>query len=148
MDETTQYHYYYPIDIRYSDLDPQGHVNNTAYLTYLESARLGYYEAVGIWDKHSNEKTGMVVAHIDIDYLAPIFFGQDIRVGIRAERIGTKSLTLGFQIEALPEGKPMARGRSIMVAFDNNTDTSRIFPQDWRKKINIFEKGTEANETA
>jgi len=148
MDEIKTFRYFHLIDIRYSDLDPQGHVNNTAYLTYVESARLGYYEAVGIWDKHSNEKTGMVVAHIDIDYLAPIFFGQDIQVGVRAERIGTKSLTLGFQIEALPEGKPMARGRSIMVAFDNDTDTSRIFPQDWRDKITKFEEGVTAHETA
>lgn len=148
MDETLSFRYYYPIDIRYSDLDPQGHVNNTAYLTYLESARLGYYGAVGIWDKHSGEKTGMVVAHIDIDYLAPIFFGQDIQVGLRAERIGTKSLTLGFQIESLPEGKPMARGRSIMVAFDNETDTSRLFPQDWRDKITKFEEGVNIDETA
>jgi len=148
MPQSDTFTYYHPIAIRYSDLDPQGHVNNTAYLTYLESARLGYYEAVGIWDKHSGEKTGMVVAHIDIDYLSPVFFGQKIRVGLHTERIGTKSLTLGFQVESLPDGKPMARGRSIMVAYDNDAETSRIFPQDWREKILEFEEGVNTDATA
>ena len=44
-----QFTYYHPITVRYSDLDPQGHVNNAVYLTYVEIARLGYYEATGIW---------------------------------------------------------------------------------------------------
>ena len=36
------YTYYHPINVRFADLDPQAHVNNAIYLTYLESARLGY----------------------------------------------------------------------------------------------------------
>ena len=35
------YHFSYPIEVRYGDLDPQGHVNNAKYLTYMEQARVG-----------------------------------------------------------------------------------------------------------
>ena len=139
---TIKFSYYHPITVRYGDLDPQGHVNNAVYLTYVESARLGYYEATGIWQKDSGALTGMVVAHLDIDYLSPITLGQLIQVGIRLVRIGNKSLTLDFQIEALPEKSLVARGTSLMVAYDNDTQKSRPFPAEWREKILQF---TEKN---
>ena len=135
-----QFTYYHPINLRYGDLDPQGHVNNAVYLTYVESARLGYYEATGIWRSDSGMLTGMVVAHIDIDYLAPITPGKDIRVGIRLLRIGNKSLTLGFQIESVKEGSVVAKGTSVMVAYDNDAEKSIAFPQEWREMILNYEE--------
>lgn len=132
--------YYYPITIRYSDLDPQEHVNNAVYLSYLESARLGYYKEVGIWDAEKGIKTGMVVARIEIDYLAPITLGQSIQVGLRVERMGNKSLTFAFLIESVSSGKALARGISVMVAYDNQTERSIPLPEDWRRLINLFEE--------
>ncbi len=66
--ETKNFTYTHPITVRYSDLDPQGHVNNAAYLTYMESARLGYYERSGIWAPNAGKSTGFVVARVEIDY--------------------------------------------------------------------------------
>jgi acyl-CoA thioester hydrolase len=132
--------YYHPITVRYRDLDPQGHVNNTVYLTYLESARLGYYEKVGLWQRDSGITTGMVVAHNEIDYLAPIFLGQEVRVGLRMLRVGKKSLTFDFQIESIKDGKVLARGQSVMVAYDAKAGESILVPDEWREKISLFEK--------
>lgn len=140
--------FYYPISVRFADLDPQGHVNNAVYLTYLESARLGYYQAAGIWHRDSGMKTGMVVARIEIDYLAPIFFGQSLRVGLRMERMGNKSFTLAFQIELDPQGNALARGKSTMVTYDNQAEKSMPIPLDWRKKINKFEGWDEHDDIA
>ncbi len=134
------YHFYHPITVRYGDLDPQGHVNNAVYLTYVESARLGYYQATGIWRRDSGMLTGMVVAHIDIDYRAPITLGQAIRVGIRLVRIGNKSLNLAFQMEALPSKTIAATGASVMVAYDNDAQQSIPFPREWREKILKYEE--------
>jgi len=119
-----KFSYTHPITVRYGDLDPQGHVNNAVYLTYIESARLGYYEATGIWQSDSGLLTGMVVAHNDIDYVASITLGMAIRVGIRLVRIGHKSLTLAF---------------SVMVAYDSIEKKSISFPPAWREKIHLFE---------
>ncbi len=139
MEESKSFTYYHPIVVRYGDLDPQGHVNNAVVLSYLESARLGYYEKVGIWQRDSGMTTGMVVAHIDINYLAPIYLGQGVRVGLRMARLGTKSLTFDFRIEKVPGPHHLAQGKSVMVAFDNETEKSILIPPDWREKINQFE---------
>jgi len=137
MKET--FNFFYPITVRYRDLDAQGHVNNAVYLTYLESARIAYYQAVGFWHPGAFPQTGMVVAHNAIDYLAPIFFGQSIRVGFRTDAMGTKSLKMSFVIEN-GDGQEVARGKSVMVAYDNQQDKSVPIPEDWRKKITQFEK--------
>jgi acyl-CoA thioester hydrolase len=144
--QTETFTYTHPITVRYGDLDPQGHVNNAAYLTYLESARLGYYTQSGIWQ--SGTRTGMVVARIEIDYLAPITYGQGVQVGLRLERLGEKSLTFAFQIETISERCALACGRSIMVAYDNATESSRPVPAAWREKLSQFEGWTTNNETA
>jgi acyl-CoA thioester hydrolase len=139
MTTHSNYTYYHPITIRFADLDAQAHVNNAVYLTYLESARLGYYEQAGIWRPNPSMQTGMVVAHIDIDYLAPIRFGQAIQVGLRLDRMGNKSFTLAFLIELIKEKTPLARGTSVMVPYDQKTGTSIPIPADWREKITQFE---------
>ena len=140
MNEPTNYTYYHSITVRFADLDSQGHVNNAVYLTYVESARLGYYEQAGIWRRESGVNTGMVVAHIDIDYLSPIFFGQEIRVGQRLARLGHKSFSLEFLIESVPGGVPLASGTSVMVPYDSKREKSIPIPPEWRKKILEFER--------
>ncbi|MDY6867578.1 MAG: thioesterase family protein [Chloroflexota bacterium] len=147
MNKNKPFTYYHPIVVRYGDLDPQGHVNNAVVLTYLESARLGYYEKAGIWKQDSGITTGMVVAHIDIDYLAPIYLGQAVRVGLRMDRMGTKSLTFAFRIEAMPGARPLAKGKSVMVVYDNKMEKSIPVPPAWREKINQFETVEVEDET-
>ena len=132
--------YYHPIIVRYADLDPQSHVNNAVYMTYLESARLGYYEAAGIWHPGSGTLTGMVVVKAEIEYLEPIFMGQSIQVGVRLDALGTSSLTFAFQIESVPESRPLARGKTVMVAFDNEKGVKRPVPPEWREKLNRYEE--------
>jgi len=138
--------YTHPITVRYRDLDPQGHVNNAVYLTYLEAARIGYYQRVAIYHPDQTLLTGMVVVRNEIDYLAPIQLGQEIQVGLRIERLGTKSITFTFQMAAVLDGKTLAKGRSVMVAYDNETEQGIPIPADWREKIINYEKSKGNHE--
>ena len=147
MTAKKDFSYYHPIVVRYGDLDPQGHVNSAVYLTYLESARLGYYEKAGIWQRESGMLTGMVVAHIEINYLAPIHLGQSLQVGLSLAHIGNKSITFDFQIETEPDCQPLADGISVMVAYDNQKGKSMPLPPDWREKLTRFEKMDKTDET-
>jgi len=143
------FNFYHPITVRYADLDPQRHVNNAAVVTYLESARMAYYQAAGIWDGISFDRFGMVVAGMHIDYLAPIRFGQAVRVGLRVSHMGNKSLRFRFRVEEDNSGQALARGEVVMVAYDPQNERSIPIPADWREKIDTFEKrGTHNDHTA
>ena len=47
-----------PLEVRYADLDPQWHVNNTRYLTYLEQGRMAYLVHLGLWDGKDSTSWG------------------------------------------------------------------------------------------
>lgn len=131
--------YYHPIIVRYADLDPQQHVNNAAYLTYLETARMGYYSESGLWNGKSVREIAMVVASLQIDYLKSIRFGQKVRVGLMVSHIGNKSIRFQYQIEEVDSGEVFARGEFVMVAYDTPNERSIRVPDEWRQKIAQFE---------
>lgn len=140
MDKFT---FYYPIQVRMGDLDPFGHVNNSRFLTYLESARLAYFQHLNLWDGINFQRMEIIVADVHIAYIKPIMWGQNIRVGQRVSRIGNKSIHFEYQIEDKDTGAVMATAECVMVAYNYDTMSAIPVKADWRKTINQFEKLTE-----
>jgi acyl-CoA thioester hydrolase len=135
----TAFHFHLPLEVRYADLDPQWHVNNTRYLTYLEQGRLAYLVHLGLWDGQDFNRLGMIVADMHIAYLAPVMLWQKIRLDLCVARIGTKSLTFEYQIVDEASGEAAATAESVMVAYDYEGHRSIAVPGDWRQKIGAFE---------
>jgi len=133
------FYFYYPIQVRYGDLDPQWHVNNAHFITFIEQARFAYLLELGLFDGVSFVDLGLIVADVHMTYLAPIALGQSIRVGVRVARIGHKSLTFEYQIEDEATAQPLATAETVMVAYDYHTHTSQPVSAAWREKIEKYE---------
>ncbi len=101
------------LEVRYRDLDPLGHVNNAVYLSYIELARVRYFELLGIAGGAMGEGPAPLVARAEIDYLRPVLLGQRVRVGARIERLGRTSFTMAYLVAA--DGEPAARARTVHV---------------------------------
>lgn len=137
MDE---FRFYLPITVRYGDLDPQGHVNNARYLTFMEQARVSYARQLGLWQGDSFLNFGMIMADVHVTFRAAILWGQDIRVGMRISRLGTKSMDSLYVIEDAPGGHILADGSSVLVAYDYHAQSTIPIPDEWRHAITEFEK--------
>ena len=86
--------FFHPTEVRYGDLDPQGHVNNAKYLTYFEQARIYYLIQLGLFNKdQSFMEVGVIIADIHITYHSTTHYGDDIKVGVKITKIGAKSIT-------------------------------------------------------
>lgn len=133
------FHFYHSLEVRYGDIDAQGHVNNAKYLTYIEQARMAYLLHLTLWDGKSFTDVGTILAQASVNYLAPIHLQQPIRVGVRVSRLGNKSLTMHYTLEDTQTGQELATGESVMVAYDYHTQTSIPVPENWRKMIQDFE---------
>jgi acyl-CoA thioester hydrolase len=134
------FRFYYPIEVRYGDLDPQGHVNNAKHLTYFEQARVAYMIELGLFTRdQSFMEIGVILADVHITYLAPIYFGQNIKVGVRAVKFGTKSMTWEQNIMDADSGKELAWGEVIIVTYDYEQEKTTSIPQHWKEKIMEFE---------
>ena len=133
------FRFFQDITVRYGDLDPQGHVNNARYLTYLEHARLSYIRALGLWDGHSFFSIGFILATAEITYKAPILLGQKVRVGVRIPRLGNKSLTMVYTVRDGETGEELASAETVLVAYDYRTGATMPLPDHWREAIRRFE---------
>ena len=136
----SDFRFYHPIEVRYGDLDPQGHVNNAKHLTYFEQARIAYWIQLGLFTKdQSFMEIGLIVADIHIVYLEPVYFGQNIKVGVRVAKLGNKSMTWEQNIVDADTDRELARGELVIVTYDYNAGKSIPIPSEWREKITIFE---------
>jgi acyl-CoA thioester hydrolase len=132
--------FYLPVEVRYGDLDPQGHVNNAKHLTYFEQARIAYWINMGLFTKdQSFMELGVILADVHITYLAPIYFGQDIKVGVHVAKLGLKSMTWEQNIVDADTGRELSKGEVVVVAYDYVAHKTMPIPQDWREKITRFE---------
>jgi len=137
----SQFNFYHPIEVRYGDLDPQGHVNNAKHLTYFEQARIAYKIELGLFTKdQSFMEIGVILADIHITYFEPIYYGQNIKVGVHAVRLGNKSMTWEQNIVDADTDKELAKGEVVMVTYDYRAEKTISIPQEWREKIVVFEK--------
>lgn len=134
-----EFRYYHPIEVRYGDLDPQAHVNNAKFLTYLEQARINYMRYLGLWESDSFLDIGIILADVHIAYRAPITFRQPVRVGVCFDRLGNKSLKMKYRIENSQTGQEYATAETVQVAYDYRTQSTIPIPDLWREKISDFD---------
>ena len=131
----------YPIEVRYGDLDPQGHVNNANFLTYLEQTRIHYLVALGLFKKDwSFLEVGIIVAEAQITFLSPILFGMDVMVEARVSRLGNKSMDMLYGMVDSATGAQLARASTTLVTFDYHENKTILIPDEWRRRISEFEK--------
>jgi acyl-CoA thioester hydrolase len=133
------FRFFHPITVRYGDLDPQGHVNNAAFLTYLEHARVNYIRHLELWDGKSFLEIGFILARIELDYKAPILITEQVEVGVRTSRLGNKSLDMEYIIREIGSEKIYSVGKTVQVAFDYQTGKTIPLRPDWRERITEFE---------
>lgn len=128
-----------PVVVRYGDLDPQWHVNNARFLTFLEHARMAYLMKLGLFDGENFFDFNLIVADIHISYRAPIKLNQKVKVWIRTEKIGNKSFVFAYEIRDDESGQVLATAESIMVTYDYRQQKSIPVPSEWRNAISELE---------
>lgn len=127
-----------PLPLRFNDLDMAGHVHNSEYLNYFEIGRIDFFNKIidSTWDW---KKKGILVARNEVDYVLPIYFQDQLIIETFYEETGKKSITLGYRIIREREGvhELCSKGRSILVCFDFQLNTSvEVFPE-WRAKLEM-----------
>ncbi|MHB8808180.1 MAG: acyl-CoA thioesterase [Anaerolineaceae bacterium] len=135
----SKFRFFYPVQIRYADLDAQWHVNNAHFLTILEQARLSYIRQLGLWDGKSFLDLGVIIADIHIAYKAPIALEDEIQVALRISHIGNKSMTMENEILNTKDRSLKAQAEVVLVTYDFHSKMTIPVPESWRKKIMEFE---------
>lgn len=117
--------------VRFRDLDALGHVNNAVFLTYIESARFAYLRHLGA--AATLEDMNIIVARIEIDFRAPVRFGEEVEVSVRVSRFGDKSFDLEHELRV---GETVvAEAKTVLVTYDYAERRPVEIPAAWREKL-------------
>src|SRR3954469_5352788 len=112
--------------IRFGDLDPQGHVNNTVFATFFETGRVALLREPG--NALSPPGTTSVLARLDINFLRELHWPGAVEIGTGVAGIGRSSFT--FLQAIFHEGACAATGRATMVMIDAATRRSPPLPEE------------------
>lgn len=126
-----------PIQIRFNDVDKFGHVNNTIYFQFYDTAKTDYFAQVC---RDVNwEQVAIVVVKVEADFVSQIKAGDHIAARTRVTRVGNKSFQLEQDIIDTDTQEVKCRCISVMVLYDLVSHSSMAFPEAWRQAICQFE---------
>lgn len=119
---------------QFRDLDPNNHVNQAIYFSYLEQARSRYrYEALKI----DHNRGPLAVVYQEMEYSAPVRMNQELTVAQRVREVGRSSLQVEYEVRT-NEGVA-ATGEVVLVTIDRESGGSVPIPEDVRARIVAYE---------
>lgn len=127
-----QYPFVHWEEVRFRDLDALGHVNNAVYASYLESARIAYYQQL---TRQPLEQLGLILGELTLRYRAPAFFGDRLAIGVRIASIGTKSFVMEYAIGRASDDALIATASTVLVAYDYKRGVSVPVPEVVRQVL-------------
>jgi acyl-CoA thioester hydrolase len=142
-----RYKFYYPLRVRYTEVDVQRHVFFGNYLTYFDIALTEYTRAIGYY------YPDMVASGVDMFYVEAncqykgrAYFDDLLHVHTRIGHIGNTSLTFEFAIYKQPAGELIATGDIVAVAVDASTERPIRVPDELREAVARFEGELGGNQ--
>ncbi len=132
-----KFHHVLPLQIRFNDVDKFGHINNTIYFQFYDTAKTEYFASVceGVdW-----ERVAIVVVKIEAEFVAQIKAGSHIACRTRVVRIGNKSFHLEQEVFDTDTQEIKSRCLSVMVLYDLIHQQTMPFPDEWRRAISSYD---------
>lgn len=131
-----EYHHFMSIQLRWMDADAFGHVNNTMYFQYYDTAKMDYFRKVchEITDRYA-----IVTVHLEADFMHQVYTkDEEVVVKSAITRIGRTSFTFCQELVG-KDGEVKCVGETIMVLFDTDKEQAVPFTPEWRETIERFE---------
>lgn len=126
----------FAVQVAWAEMDAFGHVNNTVYLRWFESARIHYFEQLGVATTvASTAPAWPILAHTAVDYRSPVVYPDTIDVAARVTKLGTTSFTMEYRATSRAQGKVVAEGVGVVVMIDPKTGVKQPLDPDLRARM-------------
>jgi acyl-CoA thioester hydrolase len=133
----------YPISVEipvaWGEMDSFQHVNNVVYARWMETARVAYFNRLGLMCPLRADGVGPIVARIALDFDRPVNFPDTIRVDATVRTIGKSSLTLAYRIWSTAQQAQVATGEDVVVLFDYRAGRKAHVDEALREAIGELE---------
>jgi acyl-CoA thioester hydrolase len=127
-----------PAQLRFSDVDRFGHVNNSVYFSLFDMCKTRYFNDVVGTDIF--DRMAPVVVHIEANFISPVFFPDEIVIDTSIVKIGNKSFTLLQRALNQRTEEVKCYCETVMVMMDTVTNESVEIDSEFRTKVSSYER--------
>ncbi|GAC1442306.1 MAG: thioesterase family protein [Solirubrobacteraceae bacterium] len=120
--------------VRFGDLDAMRHLNNVAFLTFFESARIAYIG--GLIPAHNPadpDDFGLIFAECHIRYRSPGQYGERIDTHLRPAQVQRSAFRIEFEMRV--GERLLADGYGVLVGYDYSAARSAPLPDSLRELL-------------
>lgn len=127
------------VPVAWGDMDAFGHVNNTIYFRWFETARIAYFTHIGLPTQlATRQPTGLgpILARTTCDFRLPLVFPDTVTIQSTVHKLGTTSFVMGYRVLSVAhDGAVAAEGEGVIVVIDYDTGKKAALPEDLRARI-------------
>ena len=134
-----------PIQLRFNDFDALGHVNNSVYFSFYDLGKTSYFNEV-LPDVSVSKEVGVVIGHIEVSFLLPVYPEEKVAVETAVIEIGNKSFKLLQHLIDVETNEVKCICQTVMVCFDAKTKTTHAISEKWRMAMAEFEGNHELSK--
>jgi acyl-CoA thioester hydrolase len=128
----------YPV--QWGDQDAFGHVNNTIYLRWTESARIDYMSRIALWKGDGPLITGPILASMTCNYKIPLTYPDTVHTGSRVTRFGNSSFQMSHRIVSVNHSAVAAEVDCTLVYYDYTVARPARVPDEIRDAVARLER--------
>ena len=131
IDEDT-FRFWYPVNVRFRDIDVGGHAHHSEALVFFEEARSAYWREV-VWQGEIGE-IDYILAEASIRYLQRVLYPDRLEVGVRVSRLGKKHFEMEYLVRS-GDGRQLVSGRTTQIMYDYGAGATKRIPEEARERI-------------
>jgi acyl-CoA thioester hydrolase len=122
--------------VRFADLDAMRHLNNVAFLTFFESARVAYLTALlAGYRPEQRDAFGTVVAEVHLNYRSPAYYDEEIHTWLRPANIARSAFRIEVEMRSGRDDRLLAEGYAVLVGFHYGLGKSVPLPDNFRAAL-------------
>lgn len=126
------YRVWQTITTRWADNDAYGHVNNTVYYTWFDTAVNAWLIETGLMDLHGGDRIGLV-AETGCRFARSLAYPDPVEIGLGVEHIGNSSVRYRLGVFQTDSSEAAAEGHFIHVYVARDTRRPAPLPDRWRQ---------------
>jgi acyl-CoA thioester hydrolase len=130
----SDFRFFCPLAVRWGDMDALGHVNNAAYMTYLESARIAFFERVG-WRFPAARQGSPVVVSQTLNYRQAVAYPARLEIGVVCSEMRHRSFVLTYALFREGTDTLVGDGSTALAWVDPTAGRAVAVPDDLREAL-------------
>ena len=115
-------------------IDENGHVNNVAYVQWMQDIAVEHYASIGGIQAQGSDATWVVRGH-RIEYFLPAFLGEEIEIRTWVENIQRVRSLRMYEFVRKADGKTLVKGETDWVFVDVKSGRPLAIPEEVK---NVF----------